>query len=127
LHDASANLAGSAQTGSNLNEFAVKHRMKLIEEVSRLFAVALTLGAFSCAPAEPKPRMTESDVIRVAKEEMTSRFPDAVVAHESYHADFRKGFWSVSGAVPAGVRGGGAPEATVRDTDGKVTDVHLSR
>lgn len=92
-----------------------------------MLAVALALGAFSCAPTDLKPRMTESDVIRAAKAEMTSRFPDAVAAHEPYHADFREGVWSVSGTVSTGVRGGGAPEATVRDSDGMVTDVHLSR
>jgi NTF2 fold immunity protein len=107
--------------------FPVKRRMKQIEVAWRMFTVALALGAFSCARTEPKPRMTESDVVRAAKAEMTSRFPHAVAANEPYHAEFREGVWSVSGTVSAGVRGGGAPEATVRDSDGKVTDVHLSR
>ena len=107
--------------------FPVKRRMKRIEVAWRMFTVAVALGAFSYAPTEPKPRMTESDVIRAAKAEMTSRFPHAVTAHEPYHAEFREGVWSVSGTVSTGERGGGAPEASVRDSDGKVTHVHLGR
>jgi hypothetical protein len=71
--------------------------------------------------------MTEQDVIRVAKAEMTARFPASVAAGEPYLAAFHDGIWSVTGTVPAGARGGGAPEARVRDSDGKVTEVHLSR
>jgi hypothetical protein len=71
--------------------------------------------------------MTQEDVTRVAKTAMEARFPGAVAAHEPYHAEFREGSWSVSGTAPAGTRGGGAPEAVVRDSDGSVTDVHLSR
>ena len=98
--------------------------------ITRFF---LTIGAFvallaaGCARTASKPRMAEQDVVRVAKSEMFARFSDSVAAHEPYHAEFRDGTWSVSGTVSAGVRGGGAPEATVRDSDGKVTDVHLSR
>jgi hypothetical protein len=91
--------------------------------ISLLVALLIT----ACTRTASKPRMTEQDVIRVAKAEMTNRFPDSVAAHEPYHAEFGQGSWSVWGTVPDGVRGGGAPEATVRDSDGKVTDVHLSR
>jgi hypothetical protein len=58
---------------------------------------------------------------------MTNHFPNSVAVHEPYHAEFGQGSWSVWGTVPDGMRGGGAPEATVRDSDGKATDVHLSR
>jgi hypothetical protein len=74
-----------------------------------------------------RPRMAEQDVIRVAKAEMIARFPQSVATNEDYHAEFRGGTWSVSGTAPSGMRGGGALEATVRDSDGKVTDVHLGR
>jgi hypothetical protein len=94
---------------------------------SLLASVLLLLVTFGCARSASKPRMTEQEVILVAKAEMTNRFPDSVVAHEPYHAEFRDGTWSVTGTVPAGMRGGGAPEARVRDSDGKVTDVHLGR
>jgi hypothetical protein len=89
--------------------------------------VVLMLVAVSCSHSTSKPRMTEEDAIRVAKAAMTAQFPNSIAAHEPYHAEFRKGIWSVWGAVPDGMLGGGAPEATVRDSDGKVTDVHLSR
>jgi hypothetical protein len=92
-----------------------------------VFVSVLVLLVAGCTRTVSNPRMVEQDVIRVAKAEMTARFPDSVAAHEPYHAEFKDGTWSVSGTVPAGVRGGGSPEATVRDSDGKVTDVHLSR
>ena len=90
-------------------------------------SVLVMLQVAGCTRTASNPRMMEQDVIRVAKAEMIARFPGSVAAHEPYHADFKDGTWSVSGAVPAGVRGGGSPESTVRDSDGKVTDVHLSR
>jgi hypothetical protein len=71
--------------------------------------------------------MEERDVIRAAKAEMTARFPASVAAGEPYHAEFHDGVWLVTGTTPTGTRGGGAPEARVRDSDGKVTEVHLSR
>ena len=94
-----------------------------------LHTVALmVLLAVGCARSTSKPRMTEQDAIRVAKAEMVARFPDAVAAHEPYHAKFRDGTWSVWGTSPSSViRGGGSPEATVGDSDGKVTEVHFSR
>jgi hypothetical protein len=95
--------------------------------LSLLFFVLLLLVAVGCSHAQSKPRMTEQDAIRVAKSAMSARFPNSVAAHEPYHAEFRQGVWSVWGTVPQGMFGGGAPEATVRDSDGKVTDVHLSR
>ena len=98
--------------------------------LSRFVAFAFSLIAivtFGCARPIPKPRMVEKDVIRAAKAELMARFPDSVAAYEPYHAEFRDGVWSVSGTAPAETRGGGAPEAAVRDADGKVTEVHLSR
>jgi hypothetical protein len=92
-----------------------------------LISVFLALVVVGCTRATPKPRMTEQDVIRVAKAEMTIRFPDSVAKHEPYHADFRQGSWSVWGTVPGGTYGGGASEAVVRDSDGTVTNVYLSR
>jgi hypothetical protein len=90
-------------------------------------SVLVVLFAAACTRTASKPRMTEQEVIRVAKAEMTVRFPGSVAAHEPYHAEFRQGTWSVWGTEPRGMRGGGAPEAVIRDSDGKVTDVHLSR
>jgi len=87
----------------------------------------MALIVAGCAHAISTPRMTEQEVIRVAKTAMTTRFPDSVAMHEPYHAEFKQGAWSVWGTVPDGMRGGGAPEAVVRDSDGTVTDVHLSR
>ena len=92
-----------------------------------LISGLVALIAVGCTRAAPKPRMTEQDVIRVAKVEMTNRFPNSVAAHEPYHAEFGQGSWSVWGTVPDGMRGGGAPEAVVRDSDGTVTDIHFSR
>ena len=71
--------------------------------------------------------MTEREVVDVARAAMAARFPGVVAQHEPYHAEFRDGAWSVWGTVPQGMRGGGSPEATVRDSDGQVSDVHLSR
>jgi len=96
-------------------------------KVPLFISVLVALFALGCTRTAVKPRMTEQDVIQVAKTAMTARFPDSVAAHEPYHAEFRQGVWSVWGTVPDGVRGGGAPEAVVRDSDGTVTDVHLSR
>ena len=98
-----------------------------IARFTLLVFVLLALVAVGCSHATSTPHMTEQDVIRVAKAAMTNQFPNFVAAHEPYHAEFREGIWSVWGSVPAGVLGGGAPEAVVRDADGKVTDVHLSR
>jgi hypothetical protein len=92
-----------------------------------LVSVLLALAVAGCTHAASKPRMTEQDAIRVVKSAMSARFPNSVAAHEPYHAEFRQGVWSVWGTVPQGMFGGGAPEAAVRDSDGKVTDVHLSR
>jgi hypothetical protein len=100
--------------------------MRIARFLLSVGGVAALLAA-GCVRAISKPRMAEQDVIRVAKAEMVTRFPDSVAAHEPYHAEFKDGAWSVWGTVPAGVRGGGAPEATVRDSDGRVTEVHLSR
>src|SRR5262245_48552055 len=92
-----------------------------------IIAALVVLQSAGCSCSSSKPRMTEQDVIRVAKVEMVARFPGSVTAYEPYRAEFRDGTWSVWGTVPAGVRGGGAPAATVRDSDGRVTGVHLSR
>ena|SRR5947209_5126044 len=89
-----------------------------------LFVAALVAG---CVHTGVTPRMTEQQVIRIAKQGMIARFPDSVGAHEPYHAEFSHGTWSVWGTVPAGVRGGGSPEVTVRDSDGVVMQVYLSR
>ena len=89
--------------------------------------VFVALFAAGCTRTPSKPRMTEQDVIRVAKAEMTIRFPDSVAKHEPYHAEFRQGSWSVWGTVPDGMLGGGALVAVVRDSDGTVTNIYLSR
>ena len=93
------------------------------------------LGAFVTAgcshtptPASAQPRMTETEVLAVAEAAIVARYSaDLVAAHRPYHATFRNGLWGVSGTVPAGIRGGGAPETIVRDSDGKVFGVSLSR
>jgi hypothetical protein len=71
--------------------------------------------------------MAKPEVIRVALTAMTARFPNSVAANEPYYAAFRDGIWSVWGTVPSGMRGGGAPAAEIRDSDGAVMKVSLSR
>ena len=110
------------RTAGSLNNCQVSMRSACF-----LLFISLALVAFGCARSSSKPRMTQEDVVRVARAAMIARFPDAVAAHEPYHAEFRDGSWSVSGTVPAGMRGGGAPEAVVRDADETVTEVNLSR
>jgi len=87
--------------------------------------------AVGCAevhgPASAESRMTERQALAVAEAAMATRFPGEVEAHRPYHAKFADGSWSVWGTALGTVRGGGAPEALVRDSDGTVTEVHLSR
>ena len=74
-----------------------------------------------------KPRMTEQQVLDIATPALSERFPAAFKTHQPYCAQFSHGDWWVLGTVPKGVRGGGAPEATVRDSDGKILTMSLGR
>jgi len=71
--------------------------------------------------------MTEREVLDIATPELSNRFPAAFQKHQPYHAQFSNGHWWVLGTVPKGIRGGGAPEATVRDSDGKILNMSFSR
>jgi hypothetical protein len=71
--------------------------------------------------------MTEHEVIRVAKAAMIARFPNSVAGHEPYRAEFSNGNWDVFGTAPEGMFGGGSPVAIIRDSDGMVTKIYLSK
>jgi hypothetical protein len=74
--------------------------------------------------------MSKQEVIAVAMRAITLRFPYTVAKHYPYDAFFQSdGRWGVYVSRPdhPGLRGGGEPNAWVRDSDGKVLDVFLAR
>jgi hypothetical protein len=74
--------------------------------------------------------MSKSQVIFVAKREIAARFPWSVAKHYSYDAFLQSdGIWGVYVPHPdqPGLKGGGEPNAEVRDRDGKVLKVYLAR
>jgi hypothetical protein len=77
--------------------------------------------------ASSKPRMTESQVLKIAEEAMVIRVPSSIEAYRPYHAEYKDGSWSVWGTVPDGMRGGGDPELVIRDSDGKVLNLYFGR
>src|SRR4051812_28691807 len=101
--------------------------MKFLLFMAWLAAFATTSCSHSSHAITAKPRMTESEVLAVAETAMTERYPELVAAHRLYQATFWRGVWDVFATVPDGIRGGGAPETSVRDSDGRVLGVFLSR
>jgi hypothetical protein len=70
--------------------------------------------------------MTKEIAIATALRAIEAKFPGAAAAH-SFEAFLRDGVWGVYVPMPLGVRGGGAPNAEVRDADGEVLRVYLAR
>ena len=104
-----------------------RYAMRLATFICSFVALASAACVEPYHTASPKPRMTERQVLAIAMPVMNARFPALVAAHQPYRAKFSNGNWWVLGNVPKGIRGGGAPEATVRDLDGKLLGMSLSR
>jgi hypothetical protein len=78
---------------------------------------------------QPKPRMSKQLVIAIAGRAIEARFPGAT-AGQSLDATIRPhGIWGVFVAHRdhSGLRGGGEPNAEIRDSDGKVLRVYFAR
>jgi hypothetical protein len=122
--DRSRRLRGTVDFASTAQYQSIMRRITRLS----LFALFLVFAiASGCVSAGSRARMTEDGVVGAAKAATNARFPNAVAAHEPYHSEFRKGLWSVWGTSPDDVLGGGAPEAIVRDSDGKATEIYLSK
>jgi len=85
-----------------------------------LLSVVLLLSG--CDTGSPGARLSEAAVLEIAEPAMAKRFPESYLEHKPYHAELKNGIWTVTGTLPPGVVGG-TPEATVRDSDGKVIEV----
>jgi hypothetical protein len=72
-------------------------------------------------------RLTEDQVLAIVEPALNAKMgPEYVSKYKPYRAEIREGVWKVSGSLPGGGRGG-TPEATVRDSDGKVLEVFHSQ
>lgn len=75
-----------------------------------------------CQPGSSGARLSETDVLKIAEPAMAKRFPESYPKHKPYHAELKDGIWTIRGTLPPDVVGG-TPEATVRDSDGKLVEV----
>jgi len=66
-------------------------------------------------------------VLTKAETAMTAQFPDLVAKYRPYRATCHDGVWAVSTSIVSTVKGGGSPWAEIRDRDGKILGVYLSR
>jgi len=85
-----------------------------------LLSVILLLSG--CHLGSSGARLSEATVLMVAEPAMAKRFPKSYLECKPYHAELKNGIWIVRGTLPPDVVGG-TPEATVRDSDGKVIEV----
>ena len=71
--------------------------------------------------------MSKPQVIAVARQAIEARFPWTADKHYQYDASLQSdGIWGVFVRRPP-MRGGGDPNAEVRDSDGKVLKVYFAR
>jgi len=80
-------------------------------------AVMLLAGCASQNRGTVRRRMTEEEVLRVAKPILP------LPAHESYHTLFKNGVWSVWAEPAAGFQQRSWSTVTIRDRDGQVLQV----
>jgi len=92
----------------------------------RICVLVCTCALVSLAHAQPpKSRMSKQEVIAVAKKAIERRYPGAT---EGYPFDAilqSNGIWGVY--APRLSKGGNEPNAEVRDRDGKVLKIYLTR
>ena len=93
--------------------------MKIITTLllSMVVAVVLLAGCASPNRDTARPRMSEEEVLRVAKPILP------LPAHESYHTLFKDGAWSVWAEPDAGFQQRSWSTVTIRDRDGQVLRV----
>lgn len=88
-----------------------------------LSVVLLFSGCQSgCQSGSSGARLSETEVLKIAEPAMAKRFPESYPKHKPYHAELKDGIWTIRGTLPPDVLGG-TPEATVRDSDGKLVEV----
>jgi|SRR5437762_3171313 len=102
----------------------------MVSDITRFVVVFCVACQLAYAEPQSKPRMTKQEVIAVASRAIEGRFPWAAAKHYHYDAFLQAdGIWGVYVPRPdqPGLRGGGDPNAEVRDHDGKVLKVYLAR
>lgn len=102
----------------------------MVNAITRIGAVLCVVCQLAVGGIQAKPHMTKQEVIAVARRAIEARFPWAAAKHYHYDAVLQgDGIWGVGVPHPdrPGLRGGGDPNAEVRDRDGKVLKVYLAR
>src|SRR5437899_1740743 len=102
----------------------------MVNAIVRTIVAVGALCHIAVAQTQPKTHMTKEQVIVAAKRAIEARFPWAAAKNYSYDAFVsRDGIWGVYVPHPdrPGMKGGGDPNAEVRDTDGQVLKIYLAK
>jgi hypothetical protein len=97
----------------------------MVSMLARLIVVVCAVCQNAAAEPGTEPRMTKQKVIAAAKKAIEARYSGATKGYPFDAVFQNNGIWGVY--APRLSRGGGEPNAEVRDRDGKVLKIYFAR